>query len=119
MLGLFQTGLLPVHADFGITLAVGNSGHGQVHANLSALAFKVGLQGGDDLCLDFLGHVSAKLLAYTDNMLGSPDHVSLLLGELGAGDLALGAELGGSISLMNVTAYGANPFLHCNFLLIL
>ena len=94
---------------------MGNTGHGQVHTHLGALAFEVGLQTGNDLSLDFFGNVGAKLLAYTDNMLSSPGHAFLHLGESGAGNLALGAELGGILSLINVTAYRTYPFLHSNF----
>jgi hypothetical protein len=48
-------------------------------------------------------------------MLCCPRLLGCLLGELGAGNLALGTELGGSIAFMNIAAYGANPFLHSKF----
>jgi hypothetical protein len=51
MLGLFKTGLVVVVADFGITLAVCHAGHGQIHADLGALAGEVGAQA----FLDVLG----------------------------------------------------------------
>src|SRR5699024_9291398 len=41
MLGLFIGSLLPVQADFGVALAMGHTGHSQVHANLGALALEV------------------------------------------------------------------------------
>jgi hypothetical protein len=50
-------------------------------------------------------------------MLGSPAHLALLLGELRAGDTALGALLGGHVTLMNITANRANPLLHSKNLL--
>jgi hypothetical protein len=50
-------------------------------------------------------------------MLGSPGHLTGLLDELGSRNLADGAELGGRVALMNVTAYRTYPFFHLNFLL--
>ncbi len=107
-----ESGLLPVQADLGIALAVGDAGHGQIHADLGALALEVGAQALDDLLLDLGGDIRAELLADADDVLGSPAHLSLLFFELAAGDLADGAELGGIVALMDVTAYGANPFCH-------
>ena len=34
VLGLFQTGFIPVVTDFRITFSIGNARHGQIHANL-------------------------------------------------------------------------------------
>ena len=91
---------------------MGDPGHGQVHAYLGAFAGEVGAQAVDDLCLHILGDVSSEDLADTDNVLGSPGHFFLLLGESGPGHLALGAEFRGSIPLMYVTTYRANPLFH-------
>ena len=41
VLSLFQAGLVPIIADLGITLPVGNAGHGQIHADLRAFALEV------------------------------------------------------------------------------
>ena len=41
MFGFFVCSHLPVQADFGIAFAMGNAGHGQIHANLGALAHEV------------------------------------------------------------------------------
>ena len=114
VLGLLQRGLLPVQADLGIALAVGDAGHGQIHADLGALALEVGAQALDDLLLDLGGDIRAELLADADDVLGGPAHLSLLFFELAAGDLADRAELGGIVSLVDVTAYGAYPFCHKN-----
>ena len=50
-------------------------------------------------------------------MLGGQLGVALQLGELGAGDLADGADLGRSVTLMDVTANRTYPLLHNHFLL--
>ena len=115
VLGLLKAGLLPVQADLGIALAVRDARHCKVHADLGALALEVCSQALDDLIAHLFGNIRAELLADADNMLRCPAHAFLLLDELGTGNLALGAELRGSISLVNITAYGANPFLHSKF----
>ena len=117
MLGLLQAGLLPVFADFGIPLALGDSGHGQIHADLRALALKVGAQTGNDFLANFLGNLVAEDLADADHMLGGPAQLLSLQGELAAGNLADRALLGGRVALMNITTYGTYPFFHWNSLL--
>ena len=112
MLRLLKAGLLPVQADFGITLAVRNARHCKVHADLGALALEVGSQAVDDLLAHLFGHIRAELLADADDMLRRPAHIFLLLNKLRAGNVALGAKLGGILSLVNVTANRANPFFH-------
>ena len=104
--------LLPVESDLGITLTGCDSAHCEVHTDLGAFAFKIRTESADDLLSYFFGNVCAELLADADNVLCCPALLSLHLGELAAGDLALGAEFGRSISLVNITAYGANPFFH-------
>ena len=107
-----RAALLPVLADLGIALAIGHAGHGQIHADLGALAGEVGVQAVDDLLLDLSGNIRAKGLAHAHNVLGSPAQLALLLGELGAGNTALGALLGGILALIHITANRANPLLH-------
>ena len=89
--------------------------HRKIHTDLGAFALEVCSQALDDLIAHLFGNIGTKLLADADNMLRCPAHAFLLLDELGTGNLALGAELRGSISLVNITAYGANPFLHSKF----
>jgi len=52
VLSLFKSCLLPVQANFGIALAVSNTGHAQVHTNLGALALEVGHQLLEDVLLE-------------------------------------------------------------------
>ena len=59
----------------------------------------------------------AELLADADNVLGGPGHFRILLDELAAGNLADGAGFGGNITLMHITADGADPLFHSYFLL--
>ena len=108
--------LLPVKSYLGITLTGSNTTHCQIHTDLGALALKVCTQTADDLLLNLGGDICAELLADTYNMLGCPSLVVSLQRELAAGNLALGAELGGSVAFVNIAAYGAYPFLHNNIL---
>jgi hypothetical protein len=52
-------------------------------------------------------------------MLSSPGHLALLLFELGSRCLTNRAELRSSLTLINITAYSTNPFLHNSDLLFL
>ena len=115
VLGFFKSGLFPIQTDLGITLAVGNAGHSQIHADFAAFSVEVGAQFVDDMLLDILRHLGAKGLANTDDMLGGPGQLTLHFGEAGAGDLALGAELGRRIAFVNVTANRADPFFYKSF----
>ena len=115
MLGLLKAGLLPVHADLGVALAVRNARHRKVHTDFGALAFKICSQPGDDLLAHIFGNVRAELLANADNMLRRPDLIGLLLDKLGAGDMAYRTFGRGNVAFVNITAYRANPFLHSNF----
>ena len=72
-----------------------HAGHGQIHTDLGALTHEVGVQAVDDLLLSLLGDICAEGLAHAHNVLGSPAHLTLLLGELRGGNTALGALLGG------------------------
>ena len=109
VLGLLPGGLLPVEAYLGIALAVGDAGHGQVHADLGALAVEIHAQALEDLLGSALGDA--------DNVLSGPSHLAFLLLELGSGGLALGAELGRGVALVNITTYAADPLCHDFFLL--
>ena len=93
---------------------MGHTGHGQVHTHLAALALEVGAQTGDDFLADLGGNILAKDFAHAYHVLGSPGLLLGLQGELLTGDIADGALLGGSVSFVNVTAYGAYPFCHNN-----
>ena len=110
VLGLLQSGLLPVQADLGIALTVSHTAHGQVHTNLGALALEVLAQALDDL----LGST----LSNADNVLGSPGTIAALQHELLLGSLADGAEVRGGIPFVNITANRADPLFHLFFLLI-
>ena len=106
VLGLLMSCLLVIKTNLGITLAMGDTGHGQVHTDLGALALKVGTQVVDDV----LGHA---LLGNAHDVLGSPGKAALiLLQEAGTGNAALGALkiLGQLVAvvLFNITANGAN-----------
>ena len=86
--------------------------HGQIHADLTALALKVGAQTGDDLFLYLGGNVRAEHLADADDVLRRPGLLLRLQRELAAGDMAHRALRRGRIAFMNVTANRANPLFH-------
>ena len=104
MLSLFPSGLFPVQADLGIALAMGHTGHSQVHTDLGALAGEVGAQVSHDVLGRTLGHAH--------HVLSGPAHIGALLHELAAGSLALGTFLGGLVAFMNITANAANILAH-------
>jgi len=123
VLGFFVGSLLPVQADFGIALPMGDASHAQVHTNLAALAGEVGLQLlQNPLLVGFgdVGVVGNGLLVDAQLMLGSQLGGIQLL-ELGAIHLADGAlEIGGHfLAFVDVTANGADKLLHNHFLQIL
>ena len=115
MLSLLQAGLLPVQANLGIALAMGHTGHGQVHTHLAALALEVGAQTGDDLLADLGGNVLAKDLAHAYHVLGSPGLLLGLQGELLTADVAHRALGRGILAFMNVTANRTDPLFHSKF----
>ena len=93
-----------------------NASHGQVHADLGALALKVGAQVGNDILGDALH------LGDAHDVLGGPLKLALLLlQETRTGDAALGAlEVLGqliAVELFHITANGANK-LHDSILSI-
>src|SRR5699024_7397308 len=113
-------GLLPVQANLGIALAVGNAGHAQIHADLGALAVEVGHQLLEDVLLVLLADVGVILHSLgidTVLVLSSQLHLALHLIELGTGGLADRAELRGILPFVDITADRANPLLHSYFLL--
>ena len=101
VLGLLEGGFLPVEAYLGIALAVGHTGHGQIHAHLLAFALEVGAQVG----LDILGCI----LGHADDVLGSPC-LDVLFHFL-HGFAADGALLGHFVALVDITAHGADKLL--------
>ena len=104
-LGFLVGRFLPVQADLGIALAVGDAGHAEVHADLGALADEVGLELLHDVLRVLLGDV-VQLGAHAEDVLSGQLDLALDLGELGAGDLADGAEFGRGIALVDVPADG-------------
>ena len=115
VLGLLIGGLLPVEADLGIALAVGDARHAEVHTDLGALAGEVRLELLENVCLVGVGDIGVILYGLVvDAVLvgGGELYLALYLGEAGAGDLAYGAELGGSVALVDIAANGAEPFFH-------
>ena len=110
VLSLFPGGLLPVQAYLGVTLAVGDAGHGQIHADLGALAFKIHAQASD--------YLIGAALRDADNVLGRPGHLTgFNLLELLGRSLALRALLGRGVALVHITTYAADPLSHDFFLL--
>ena len=70
------------------------------------------MQTGNDLSFDFFRDICPKLLADTDNVLGSPGHLTDDFCKFRTVNLADGALLRRRISLVNIAAYRANPFFH-------
>src|SRR5699024_4352330 len=97
-LGLLVGGLLPVQADLEIAVEVGDAGHAQVHADLGALAVKVGHELVKDELLVLVADVGVVLhglgvdaVLVLSGQLGVGGHLL----ELGAGHLADRADLRG------------------------
>ena len=105
VLRLFVSGLFPVEPDFRIALAESDAGHGEVHADLGALALEVGAESFDDF--------GGNAFDDADLMLGGPVQVFLddFL-ELLARGLAEGTFFGADIALDDLAADGASPFFH-------
>jgi hypothetical protein len=102
--GFLKGGLLPVHADLGIALAVGDTSHRQIHTHLGALTIEVGAQ----IHHDILGRAPGN----AQNVLGSPGSLAGLLVELGTGRAALWALFRCGITLVDITANGADKLFH-------
>ena len=113
MVGLLVSVLLKGAGNLGVALTVGLAGHGQVHADLAALADKVVAEALDDLRVDAVddAHLVLRFIA----------HLFILLDKLVGADAAHRADkIGGkSVALIDVTADAANklshdrPFLLC------
>ena len=108
VLGLLKSGPLPVQADLRIAFPVGDAGHGQVHADFAAFAFKVCPQASLNL---FRG-----ILRDADDVLCRPGHLAALLNKLGAGDVADRALCGGIFAFIDITANRTYEFFHDTFL---
>ena len=93
--------LLPVQADLGVTLAVSDAGHAQVHTDFGALALEVGHQLLEDVLLILSGDVGVVLDGLSvDTVLVNSSQLlfALLLYELGSGNLTYGAgEIGSQL----------------------
>ncbi len=120
MLGLLVGGLLPVQADFGIALPVSDPSHAQIHAHLAALAIEVGLQLLKDDLLVLVGNVRVVLDGFgIDAVLVLGSQLTFLHHlELGAVHMAHGAleALRNGLAFVDITADGANKFLHNDIL---
>ena len=119
VLGLLVRSLLPVEAYLGIALTVGDARHAEVHTDLGALAGEVRLELLENVSLILVGDVGIVLhgLVIDAVLMGGGElYLALYLGEAGAGDLAYGAELGGSVALVDIAADGAEPFFHSLYL---
>ena len=102
VLGLLPGIALEGLGHFRIPVAIRLTAHGQVHANLGALAVEVHAQALDDAGVNALGNAHAMLVGiglFTAHGL-----------ELALGSLALGAEFGSFGTFINVAANLANPF---------
>ena len=116
--GYPEIGLYWEKADLRITLAVGDAGHAEIHADLGALAAEVGLELVEDELLVLLGD-AVELRADAELMLGRELHRALDDLELLAGDAADRAleAFGQLIAFINITADGADILLHDKILL--
>jgi len=102
MLGLFPGIALEGLGHFGVAIAVSLTAHGQVHANLGALAVEIHAKALDDAGVNTLGHAHTMLV-----------RIGLLFAhelELALGSLALGAEFRSFGTFVNIAANLANPF---------
>ena len=105
MFGFLPSVTLEGLCDFGISLAVGLTRHGEIHADLGAFTHEVGVEVFDHLFVETFGD--------TDFMLG--DELETSLGahflELAAGSATEGALFGSLITFVDITTYGADKFL--------
>ncbi len=105
VLGLFKSVSLIGLGDLGIALTLGHTAHGQVHADLAALAVKVGAQILDDVGGSAFGHAHYMLVSENQTLGG-------LLVELRGGSATDRALLGRGVALVYVTTNGADKFFH-------
>ena len=107
MLSLLISCLQIKCSDFGVAFAYSLTAHGNVHANLGALTFKVGLKAVIYFLVDLI------LCADTDNVLANI--VALVFNnllEFGTGNAALRALFRRTVTYVNITANGANKLFH-------
>ena len=115
MLCLFVCRLLPIQTDLGVALAVGNTSHAQVHADLRALAVEVRHQLIEDVFLVFRGNVGVVLdgrAVDAELMLGSELQFALDLFEHVALGMTYRALCRSCFAFVDVTANLANKLLH-------
>jgi len=106
VLSLLESVTLERLGDLGVALAVGLTAHRQIHAHLGALA--------DEVVVESLHELGVVDLAVADLMLGNElqrTGVLLCLLELILAYLAHRALLGCLVALVDITTYGADPFL--------
>ena len=104
MLSLLE-GIAPERlGDFRISLPLGNSAHGKIHAHFRALPGEIGLQA----LIDFRIYA----LCNADDMLRRIRGVLHRLRKAGSRRLALGAEFRGILSFIYITANFTYKFFH-------
>ena len=112
---LFPSVTLVCLGDFGITLAVGLTAHGQIHADFGAFAHEVVVQVLDHFVIAALGYADHVFIGkYQRTIRGLFFNFHKLAGR----SLAEGALLGSGITFVNVTAYCTSEFLHFLFSLM-
>ena len=119
VLRLFVGGLLPVQADLGIALAMGDARHAEVHADLAALAVEVGHHLLEDILLILFRDVGVVLHGLAVNaelMLGGELQFTLDFLEHIALGMAHGALRGSLGAFIDITANLAQPLLHNYYL---
>ena len=91
--------------DFGIALAVGLTGHGEIHSHFAALAVEMGGKVSNHLVVGAFGHANF--------MFGNESECSLFVEffERALGSLADGALFRCFVAFVNVAAHGADKFL--------
>ena len=108
MLSLLKGIALEGLGNLGIALTVGLARHRQIHAHLGTFALEIGFQSLKDFGVNALGNA--------DNVLGGIGYFSFLLEflELLGGLFTLRTFLGGCVTLVYITANGADPFFSHN-----
>ena len=121
MLCLFKCSLLPVKSDLRIALAVSDTSHAEVHADLGALTCEVCLQLVEDVLLILLGNIRIilhGLCIYTELMLSRETHVLFHLLKCSLLCLTYRALIRCIRSFINVTTYRTYKLCHTHFLLV-
>ena len=110
MFRFFIGGLFPVEADFRIAFSVGDSGHGEVHADFGAFAVEVLAEAFED----FGGDAGSD----ADGVFGGPAHGAGFFLKFGCRGFALRAEFRRGIAFVNVTADRTDKSFHVKNLLL-